>query len=144
MLVQCRNCGVSYAASIGRCVVCGAEYVPTREELLASATVDAQNKLRSGARRPALREYLSDYGLSDQEIDSVLIQARRRLREESRQQGRHIAASGITLLFAAAGVFIFSGGFLMATGFLALGGIMVGIGTIKSLTGWNITGHDDE
>lgn len=144
MLVQCGSCGVSFDHSMGRCIACGSEYVPTRDELLEQMRVRAVNLLESGAKcGDAVRDIEESAGLSHVESQEVVRDAVGRLRTRSRQQGRHIAASGIVLLAIALGVYVLFQGLVIATGCIALGGVMVLIGVLKAATGWNLTGHDD-
>ena len=50
----------------------------------------------------------------------------------------------MVLLLIGALVYLFTAGFVMASGCLAVGGAMLALGLLKAVTGWNITGHDDD
>ena len=145
MLVQCTGCGISYEHSLRRCVACGASYVPGNEERLRLCAADAQKWLESGAKRSQVRARLIwEQRLSEEEADGVVAAARRELRRQARQHGRYVAGSGMVLLLVGAFIYVFTGGFVIASGCLAVGGAMLALGLLKAVTGWNITGHDDD
>lgn len=145
MLVTCSQCGVGYDHTLGRCVACGTAYAPSKDERIAILTADTEERLRKRAKRAdVFQRLVSEQGVSETEAQAIIEAARATLREQARQQGGYLVVSGIVLLVIAAAVNVLTLGFRIVIGCLALGGAMLVIGALKVVTGWNITGHDEE
>lgn len=144
MLVTCKQCGVSFADSLGQCISCGAAFVPSASESEEVARSAAVRMLESEASKKDVRRRLVDeLRLGEMQAEQVLSDAVRVVRERAKSQGRAIASSGFLLLLIALGVLFLTGGRLLTIGCFAFGGVMVLVGGIKASTGWNLTGHDD-
>ena len=151
MLVRCPSCGVSVDHKLRRCSLCKADLELAGDQLVASLVEDAEQWVREGMRLSGVRrQLLLVPKLTEQQVEDILQRIRATGKRDSRAQGRRLLLLGsvlvlVSLLIAAITFAITNGKVsVWAIGMLLVGLAMVTLGQLKVVTGWNLTGHDDQ
>lgn len=139
MLSSCWNCGVGYAASMGKCPSCGSEYRATTAEIVESLRETVFEQLARSATDDQILAWIeANSPLLEEHRLALLSEGKRRLKIVSRNRGFQLMAFGVLLGTIGFVVGAVSLGMVGAVGSLALGFVAFTIGAIKAVTGWNL------
>lgn len=139
MLSECWQCGVGYAASMGKCPACGSEYRATTAEIVASLRESVFEQLARGATDEQVLAWIEGNSpLQEDHRQALLAEGKQRLKSVSRNRGFQLMAFGALLATIGLMVGAVSMGAVGAVGALALAFVAFTIGTIKAVTGWNL------
>lgn len=145
MLVTCQNCGVQFAFEASKCISCGVHYQVGPQDFEEVVAPRVADWLKAKNSKEHIRSRLIDeYGVSDTDTQEILRMATARVRAGNREHGGKIAAGGCLLMFGAAVLLVVTGGLVFGYGAGGVGLAMLLVGLLKRVTGWNITGHDDD
>ena len=145
MLIQCKNCNVSFDDQFGKCIACGSKIRLSPEEEFQQCIVLAKQWL---GQRKKTKDIFSELAfhtpLPSEKIREAIQTAKEQRRIASRNHGLQIAGTGLLLMLASLGLWIISFGIKLELKLLAVGAVFFIAGLLKVLTGWNITGHDED
>lgn len=141
MLIKCHKCGVQYARSFARCIKCGAEPQPTKEELQEALIEDVLHDLLGGRKRKAILAAMIDGGCDSFDAERTYEQAMVRYREKMRRRGTQMASTGCGLQGMALVLFVIP---IIGRHWLWMGGItgfaLFVTGSLMACTGRNFAG----
>jgi hypothetical protein len=142
MLIKCHKCGVQYARSFARCISCGAEPQPTKEETQEALIEDVLHEMLDGHQRKAILEALIANGSDSFDAERTYDQALALYREKMRRRGTQMASTGCGLLAMAFVLFVIP---IIGRHWLWMGGIMgfalFVTGSLMACTGRNLAGR---
>ena len=144
MLVQCKSCNVSFDLSFGKCIVCGKPALLSVDELKEHALEKARELFRQGMEPESIRTELNTTdSLTHLEIEDIIETTKGLKRQNSREQGRHVADSGLSAIMLGAAGFCLGFAREIHLEWIIMGMIMLILGLFQATTSWRVFGGDD-